>query len=73
MINTVYRKIKEISAGGMHPRIAIELDTLCLELNLSFAEVKMAIMELEYLRLIKYSDGKRHSVKLTLLGNTVNR
>lgn len=74
MVNTVYRKIKEISAAEMRPRVSIPLTLLFQELNgMPYDSVRLAVTELVDLRLIKYDDTKKMSVKLTLLGSTVKR
>jgi RIO-like serine/threonine protein kinase len=73
MVNTVFRKIKELSANEMKPRAAIPVPTLCQELNMTAESVRPVITELIELRLIKYNEPEKQSVKLTLLGTTVKR
>jgi len=68
VVNTVYRKIKELSAEEMKPRPAIFIDTLMQELNINLASLKQLLAPLVAERLIKYNEPEKRSVKLTLLG-----
>ncbi len=72
-VNTVYRKIKELSAIGMRPRAPIYINTLIADLNMNSESISPLITELVDLRLIKYNEIEKQAVMLTLLGTTVMR
>ncbi len=77
MINTndVFRKIKEMSKTVANPRPQIMVSDLAHELSLPREQVLPSLMELKQLRLINADPitNTTMSVKLTLLGYTVNR
>ncbi len=73
MVNTVFRKIKELSANEITPRSPIPIDALVADLNIDKVSLAPIITELVSLRLIKYNTLEKKSVHLTLLGATVNR
>lgn len=73
--NDVFRKIKEISKREMNPRPTVQLSEVARELSLVRDQILPEIMELKDLRLIQLDTTLKSpsSVKLTLLGCTVNR
>lgn len=71
--NIVFRKIKEISARGMHPRPAVPIVQLAHELSVSAASLVLPLTQLKQLRLVNIHGSADACVKLTLLGSVVNR
>jgi Mn-dependent DtxR family transcriptional regulator len=71
--NLVFRKIKEISARGFHPRPAVITKELASELQVTTESIMPSLTELKQLRLVNFSDPKGSSVRLTLLGSVVKR
>lgn len=74
-INDVFRKIKEMSKTVANPRPQIMINDLANELSLPREQVLPSLMELKQLRLISSDPitNATTSIKLTLLGHTVNR
>jgi predicted transcriptional regulator len=73
MVNSVYRKIKELCAMGLNPRGPVPINTLVHHLNISPARISMVLGELIEQRLIIYQGPQKQLVKLTLLGANVTR
>lgn len=77
MVNTndVFRKIKEMSKTVANPRPQIMINDLANALSLPRDQVLPSLMELKQLRLINSDPitNTTASIKLTLLGFTVNR
>ena len=71
--NLVFRKIKEISARGFHPRPAVVTRELANELQVTPESLMPSLTELKQLRLVNFSDPKGTTIKLTLLGSVVKR
>jgi hypothetical protein len=71
--NDVYRKIKEISAGYIDPRTPVLINLLTKEMYSNTELLLPIINQLVYLRLIKYNEKNRQSVRLTFLGMNVTR
>lgn len=70
--NDVYRKIKEMSARSVNPRPQIIVQQLANELSMGSDQLIPCLDALKEMRLIK-AEGFGKTVKLTLLGSTVNR
>jgi predicted transcriptional regulator len=73
MENTVFRKIKEISTRGVHPRPPVNTRELANELLVSPESLMPSLNQLKKLRLLNFSDAHASSIRLTLLGSVVNR
>ena len=71
--NEVYRKIKEISARYINPRTPVYISSLTQELYSNIELLTPLINHLIELRLIKYDEKIKYSVRLTFLGMNVNR
>lgn len=71
--NIVFRKIKEISIRGIHPRPSIAVLQISKELFLTSDSLSTQLTELKRLRLVTYCGNGTSSVRLTLLGSVVNR
>ena len=72
-VNEVYRKIKEMSAGGWNPRPALAVQNISRELRTPQDHLLPLLSELQDMKLIRFDDRAGSSIKLTLLGNTVTR
>lgn len=66
--NDVYRKIVEISERTINPRTPIMINNLTYELNANNDTLTPYIDYLMELRLIKYAEVSKESVRLTFLG-----
>jgi predicted transcriptional regulator len=71
--NIVFRKIKEISARGIHPRPAMTAIQISSELSMSADRLLPTLAQLKQLGLVNFCDTKGSAVKLTLLGTVVKR
>jgi hypothetical protein len=72
-VNEVYRKIKEISAEQWHPRPVISIASISLQLHVQREKLMPYLSELCDMKLIKFNEGAKTNIKLTLLGNNVSR
>jgi len=72
MVNIVFRKIKELSTNQAKPRMPVLIYTLMQELNINSESLKPFLIQLVALRLIRYNELDKRSVKLTLLGGSVS-
>lgn len=72
-LNEVYRAIKWLSKMQMNPRPLLQVETLSGQLQCSTERIMPFLQELKEMRLIKFEDLHAHSIKLTLLGNAVER
>lgn len=72
MVNSVYRKIRELCAEGINPRGPVPVVVLVRDLNISIARLRIILAQLIDLKLVCYSDAAKQYVKLTLLGITVS-
>lgn len=72
-VNEVYRKIKEMSAREMNPRPKIMVQQLVDELMITQDNLMPCLTALKDMRLINAEGYDFTSIKLTLLGTTVNR
>ncbi|HXS36583.1 MAG TPA: hypothetical protein VN721_07775 [Flavipsychrobacter sp.] len=72
-VNDVYRKIKEMSTQQWNPRPVIQISNISQELNISREALMPILAELGDMRLIRFNESAKTSLKLTLLGNNVNR
>jgi|GEM_PF-1107428 len=72
-VNDVYRKIKDLSAREWTPRPSIAVATLSSELSLTRESVMPMLTELQDMKLIRFNETTKASLRLTLLGHTVNR
>jgi hypothetical protein len=70
MLNSVYNKIKELTANEMHPRSPILIPVLMHELRIAPEALRPLLAKLAALRLIRYSGHDHQFVRLTLLGCT---
>ena len=68
--NEVYRKIVEISERTLNPRTPIPINSLTHELNLHERTLETALNQLLDMRVIKYHEVSRKSVRLTFLGKS---
>ncbi len=73
MVNTVYRKIKELSAMGLNPRGPVAIATLVHYLNISPTNMRIMLTQLVDQRLLIYDGPEKQKVKLTLLGVAISR
>ena len=71
--NIVFRKIKEISGRGVHPRPEISIAQLASELSVTATSLISPLTQLKHLRLVNYHGDAIAGVRLTLLGSVVNR
>lgn len=71
--NDVYRKIKEISKRTANPRPLVQISSISQELHLGSEEIIQHLTALKEMRLINYDTRSAQQIRLTLLGNTVNR
>lgn len=71
--NVVFRKIKEISGRGVHPRPEISITQLASELSVTVKSLTSPLAQLKQLRLVNYNGDAIAGVRLTLLGSVVNR
>lgn len=71
MINSVYRKIKELCTMGLNPRGPVAINTLAYTLNISPSRIRIVLAQLIDQRLIIYHGPEKQLVKLTLLGANV--
>ncbi len=71
--NLVFRKIKEISARGIHPRPPVNTSELASELLVTTESLMPSLSQLKQLRLVNFSDPKGSTIRLTLLGSVVKR
>ena len=71
--NDVYRKIIEISSGYIDPRTPIFINIISREFYANPDMMMPLINQLVDLRLIKYTEKTRESVRLTFLGMNVSR
>lgn len=71
--NEVYRKIKEMSKRVPNPRPQIPVHNIAGELAIGSEQIRNSLEELKKLRLIQYDGKVATSIRLTLLGSTVNR
>lgn len=72
-VNEVYRKIKEMSAQQWNPRPVITISNISQELYTSRESLLPYLRELEDMKLIRFNEAAKLTVKLTLLGNNVSR
>jgi hypothetical protein len=73
-VNEVYQKIKEISKRTANPRPEIVIQRLAEEMQQVREQILPILVELKDLRLIKFNQPAAVvSIRLTLLGHTVNR
>jgi len=72
-VNEVYRKIKEISKRTANPRPVVQVSGIANELSITPEQLAPFLTELKDLRLIQFGKLPVESVKLTLLGYTVQR
>ena len=72
-VNEVYRKIKEISKRTANPRPAVQVSGIANELRITQEQLAPFLAELKDLRLIQFGKLPVESIKLTLLGYTVQR
>lgn len=72
-LNEVYKKIKEISARTANPRPQIAVASLAQELSSGQEQIKPHLAELKRMHLISATDQAATNIRLTLLGNNVNR
>jgi hypothetical protein len=72
-VNDVYRKIKEMSLSSWNPRPVLQISNLSQELATSREALMPFLRELDDMKLIRFNEGAKTSLKLTLLGNNVNR
>ena len=72
-LNEVYRTIKWLSKMEMNPRPLLEVATVSGTLQCSTERIMPLLQELREMRLIKFDDLHAHAIKLTLLGNAVER
>lgn len=72
-LNEVYKKIKEISARTANPRPQIQVASLAQELSSRAEQITPHLAELKRMHLISATDQAITNIRLTLLGNTVNR
>ncbi|RYG50142.1 MAG: hypothetical protein EOO01_11380 [Chitinophagaceae bacterium] len=72
-VNEVYRKIKEMSAQEWTPRPVLTVVNLSSALRSPREALIPLLTELQELKLIRFNDNNKVSVKLTLLGNNVER
>lgn len=71
--NDVFRKIKEISKRTPNPRPPIPVANIANEMQQVREQIMPMLTELKDMRLIIYSDVSFNSIRLTLLGFTVER
>ncbi len=71
--NDVFRKVKELSALVMNPRPQIFISNISAELSESRESLLPLLTHLSDIKLIRFNEPSMESVKLTLLGNNVNR
>lgn len=71
--NTVFKKIKEISARSVHPRPHVATAQIANELSMASGLLMPCIGHLKQLRLVSFCDSTPTHIKLTLLGCVVVR
>lgn len=71
--NEVFRKIKEMSRRTVNPRPVIAVRALAEEMQQAGSMLMPFLTELKELRLIKFNEPAVATIKLTLLGATVDR
>ena len=71
--NDVFRKIKEISQRTANPRPPIMVSGIAKEMQQLSEQLIPILVELKDMRLITFNEPAQTSLKLTLLGFTVNR
>ncbi len=71
--NDVFRKIKEISKRTANPRPQIQVSGIAAEMMQVREQIEPMITELKDMKLINFNDASGSIIKLTLLGDTVNR
>jgi hypothetical protein len=72
-VNDVYRKIKEMSAEAWTPRPVLSVINLSSRLETNSERLLPLLSYLQEIKLIRFNEAGRTSVKLTLLGSAVNR
>jgi len=72
-VNEVYRNIKELSSEGMRPRPLLTVLTLSERMHTGREVLFPFLAELQDLRLIRFNESGRTSIRLTLLGCAVTR
>ena len=72
-VNVLHRKIREMSKMMANPRPQLMVRDIAGELNMSSDQLMPTLVALKDLRLIQFNEPSQVSVKLTLLGHTIQR
>ncbi len=72
-VNDVYRKIKELSSQAWNPRPPVPVANLSKELSSPREHLLPMLVKLEDMKLIRFNESAKTSIRLTLLGNAVER
>jgi predicted transcriptional regulator len=72
-VNVLHRKIREMSKMMANPRPQLTVRDIAGELNMSSDQLMPTLVELKDLRLIQFNEPGLSTIKLTLLGCTVQR
>ncbi len=72
-VNDVYRKIKEMSSQEWTPRPAVAVVNIARELESQREALIPLLTKLEDMKLIRFNESAKTSIRLTLLGNNVSR
>ena len=72
-INEVYRQIKDMSSEAWNPRPQIEIANIVQRMHSTRETLLPLLSELNDMKLIRFNETSKVSVRLTLLGNNVTR
>ena len=72
-VNEVYRQIKDMSAEAWNPRPQIEIANIVQRMRSTRNILLPLLYELNDLKLIRFNETAKKSIRLTLLGNNVTR